>query len=131
MNTKIIEIPGRRRRRIHGAEFKASVIAACQHSGVSIASVALTNGLNANMLRKWVGEAERAEPRQVNSRSVMQTEKPSDDPQSPGFIPVQLPMSASAADIHIELLRSGTSIKVKWPASAAAECGAWLQALLR
>ena len=131
MNTKIVEIPGRRRRRIHSAEFKASLIEACRHSGVSIASVALANGLNANMLRKWVGEAERAEPHALRPRSFMHTENPSDDPRSPGFIPLQLPMSAPVADIHIEFLRSGTSIKVKWPASAAAECGTWLQTLLR
>lgn len=131
MNTKLVEIPGRRRRRIHSAEFKASLIQTCQHPGVSIASVALANGVNANMLRKWVDEAERGEPRELKSRSVMRTQPSVGESSSPDFISLQLPISAPAADIHIELMRSGTSIKVKWPASAAAQCGAWLQALLR
>ena len=44
---------GRRHRR-HSAEFKAKVVAECRHPGVSIASVALANGLNANLLRNWL-----------------------------------------------------------------------------
>ncbi|WP_172628422.1 transposase [Pseudomonas aeruginosa] len=45
---------GRRRRRKHEPEFKARVVAACEQPGVSIASVALSNGLNANLVRRWL-----------------------------------------------------------------------------
>ena len=45
MDTTLLEAPGRRTRRKHSAEFKASVIHACQQPGVSMASVALANGL--------------------------------------------------------------------------------------
>lgn len=41
----------RRRRRTHGAEFKTKVVSACQRPGVSMAAVALANGLNANLVR--------------------------------------------------------------------------------
>jgi transposase len=34
-------------------------------------------------------------------------------------------------DIRIELHRGTTTVKVTWPLSAAAECGAWLRELLR
>lgn len=44
----------RRRRRRHTVEFKANLIAACSRPGVSIASVALANGINANLLRRWI-----------------------------------------------------------------------------
>jgi transposase-like protein len=37
-----------RSKRRHGAEFKARVIEACRHPGVSIAAVALDHRLNAN-----------------------------------------------------------------------------------
>ena len=50
---------GRRRRRRHSAAFRAEAVAACQHPGVSIAAVALARGLNANLLRRWVLQAER------------------------------------------------------------------------
>jgi transposase-like protein len=52
-------LPGRRRRR-YTEEFKARVAEECRRPGVSIAAVALANGLNANLLRKWVAEREAA-----------------------------------------------------------------------
>ena len=52
----------RRRRRTHSAEFKAKVVAACRQPGVSIAAVALANGLNANLLRRWVVTEEQTQP---------------------------------------------------------------------
>lgn len=52
MNTNITPPPAGRQRRRHSPEFRASVIQACLQPGVSIAAVALANGLNANMMRK-------------------------------------------------------------------------------
>jgi transposase-like protein len=49
---------GRRRRRHHSVFFKAEAVGECQQPGVSIAAVALARGLNANLLRRWVKEAE-------------------------------------------------------------------------
>ena len=46
----------------YSAEFKQSVVGECMRPGVSIAAVALHRGLNANMLRKWVIEAEHRLP---------------------------------------------------------------------
>jgi hypothetical protein len=42
----VVESAGRRTHRRHGADFKAQVIRACRQPGVSIAAVALANGLN-------------------------------------------------------------------------------------
>jgi transposase len=58
MDTSVALSDGRRRRRKHGAEFKAHVVAACSKSGVSSASVAMANGINANLVRRWVKDAE-------------------------------------------------------------------------
>ena len=60
MNTYGVYLMGRRRRRRHSVEFKAAVIRECMRPGVSIAAVALAHRLNANMLRKWVIDAEQA-----------------------------------------------------------------------
>ena len=49
---------GRRRRRLHSDEFKANAVASCMQPGMSMASVAMANGINANLLRRWVREAE-------------------------------------------------------------------------
>ncbi|MEO6292777.1 MAG: transposase [Burkholderiaceae bacterium] len=58
MHTTDIQLPsaGRRRGR-YSDEFKGQVMAACKQPGVSTAAVALANGLNANLLRRWIADA--------------------------------------------------------------------------
>lgn len=51
---EIAKPPASRARRRHSPEFKAQLIAPCQQPGVSVAAVALANGLNANVLRQWL-----------------------------------------------------------------------------
>lgn len=128
MDTSPIAAPGRRRRRRHSAEFKASVVRACLQPGVSIAAVALANGLNANMLRKWVIDTERAASASFEPALLP---APSAADPSPGFIALSLPAAATPADIRIEVQRAGTTISVTWPSSAASECATWLRELLR
>ncbi len=124
MDTTQIDAPGRRLRRKHSAEFKASVILACRQPGVSMASVALANGLNATMLRKWVVEAERAAP----GRAPLEMPR-----QAAAFVPVALPNDRGAGrqDIRIELQRGNVRISLEWPRDGAAECAAWMRELLR
>ena len=122
---------GRRRRRIHSAEFKAETIAACMTPGVSIAAVAMGRGINANLLRRWLKvEEERAgnvAPPEAPTNVQVQTN------QAPGFLPLALPAVAPAvpSDIRIELRRGATSVSVMWPTDATAECAAWMRELLR
>ena len=129
MDTYPVELPDRRRRRRHSPEFRAAVIEACRQPGVSVAGVALANGLNANMLRKWVNEAERADRGEAGCRSQI-APRSQTEPMT-GFVPVPLPASAAQPDIRIEVKRAGTAISVTWPSNAAAECAAWLRELLR
>ena len=122
---------GRRRRRQHSAEFKAKVVAACRQPGVSIAAVALANGLNANLLRRWVVTEERA---QQAERSEPVSAPPARlDIDTGSFIPLQVeaPVIGGGPPISIELRRGATVIKVAWPLLAAADCAAWLRELLR
>lgn len=128
MNTYGVDLMGRRRRRRHTAEFKAAVIEECLKPGVSIAAVALAHSLNANMLRKWVIDAEHkviAPP--VNAPA--EPEPPGMPP--PTFIPLALPAATVDGEIRIELQRAGTVIKLVWPAAAARDCAAWLRDWLR
>jgi len=119
---------GRQRRRRHSEEFKAEVVRACRRRGVSIAAVALANGLNANLVRRWVDAAERAD-----NRGVVATREPvvARREVSPTFVPLQMSAPTSPAEIRIELKRGPLAVKVSWPASAAAECTGWLRELLR
>ena len=115
---------GRRRRRAHSAEFKAQVVAACCLPGVSIAAVAMANGVNANLARRWVVDAER--------RSSAASARTASGAVPTTFVPLQLPpVEAAPVDIRIELRRGTTVINVSWPCAAASQCAAWIRAVLR
>src|SRR5258708_27371214 len=90
---------GRRRRRHHSVFFKAEAVGACQQPGVSIASVALARGLNANLLRRWVHEAERGDAPIAIRSSGSDTVTESAD----GFVPVSLTSSPTASSLQIQL----------------------------
>jgi transposase len=115
---------GGRRRREHSAEFKAQVVAACSAPGVSNAAVAMAHGLNPNLARRWVREAER--------RGGGALVKAANSAVPTAFVPVQLPPAqAVPTDIRIELRRGPIAISVSWPCTAASQCAAWMRELLR
>jgi len=119
----------RRRRRLHSDEFKADAVAACTQPGVSMAAVALSRGVNANLLRRWVREAElHSTPKAPMIEARREVAPPPEAPTP--FIPFQLPAPV-AKDIRVEVRRGPTTISVTWPAEAAGECALWIRELLR
>lgn len=96
-------------------------------TGVSIAAVALAHGLNANMLRKWIIDAEHkgVRPAAAPARIAGVSMPP------PSFVPLALTAPPAQGDIHIELQCAGTTVKIVWPAAAARDCAAWLSDWLR
>ena len=131
--SSVVEPPGRRTHRRHSMDFKTQVVRACRQPGVSIASVALVNGLNANMLRRWVVEAERVSAVAVSGQGAIAVSATTAG-NLPAFVAVQMPASPAAPappDIHIELSRGPTTIVMRWPASQAGACAVWLREMLR
>lgn len=70
-------------RRLYEAESKERLIDACLQPGVSLASLALEHGVNANLLRKWVAQRIQfqGEVARPASGSVVL-------PEAPGFVRV-------------------------------------------
>ena len=114
-------VDGRRRRRLHSDEFKANAVASCQAAGISVAAVAMANGINANLLRRWMRERGCESP---SRRALKSVEASTTD--SAEFIPVTLASTAPAA-IRLKLQRGTTRIELEWPIEAADACGAWLR----
>jgi len=78
--------------------------------------------LNANLLRRWVREAEMS-PTKTLAKAV---------PAASTFVAVQFPEPVTpAGEIRIEVRRGATTITVAWPMAAAAECAGWMRELLR
>ncbi|MGV8864986.1 MAG: IS66-like element accessory protein TnpA [Pseudomonas sp.] len=106
-------------RRTYSKSFKAQVIAECAQPDTSIANVALTHNLNANLVHKWIllhGQKSHA----------LQT----------AFIPVKTspPIAAHQvppATIRIEVPHSKGTVVVSWPVENVAACSAFLRDLLR
>ena len=129
VNTTSEQPVARRRRRLHSDDFKASAVAACMQPGFSMAAVAMAHGINANLLRRWVREAEM----QRDGVGAAALATPRREGNAAAFVPVQLPApnAPSAPDIRIELRRGATAITVTWPSEAADACVAWMRKLLR
>ena len=112
----------RRTRRTHSEAFKQSVVAACREPGVSVAGVALANGLNANQVHRWMRERGIEPPGRRKADSAALTAL-----AEPGFVPVQVAPAVKAPVIRLEAQRGNARVKVEWPLEAAEACGAWLR----
>jgi transposase len=106
-------------RRSYSGSFKAQVIAECAQPDISIASVARTHNLNANLVHKWI---------RLHAQKTMALQT--------AFIPVKTltpsPIyQAMPATIRIEVPHSKGMVVVSWPAENVAACSAFLRDLLR
>jgi transposase len=119
-------------RRRHSAEFKTEVVNACSVPGASVAGVALSFGVNANLVRQWLrGRGFK----QVGSARAA----PASATRTQRFLPMVIPAAVAAKPdtcspagaIHVELRRGSLQVNVSWPQSSGADCGAWLRELLR
>jgi transposase len=103
-------------RRRYSAELKAEVLAQCDASGASVAKVAMSHGINANVVHRW---------RQLAREGSTEVAPPHRE-----FVPVPLTTAApagSGGEIRIQLRRGATAMTIAWPVSAAGDCAAWLR----
>jgi len=107
-------------RRHYSAELKAEVMAQCDAPGASVARVAMSHGINANVVHRW---------RQLVREGRTAVTLPPRE-----FVPVSLTTAAAPSadsDIRIELRRGATAMTIYWPLSAAADCAGWLREWLK
>jgi len=101
------------------------LVAACRRPGVSSAAVALAHSINANLLRRWVAEAEGNEGQQPAASERVPA-------SGEAFVALPLPSRSSAeAWVRIEVRRGALTVNVQWPSSAAHECAIWLREVLK
>lgn len=105
-----------RRRRLHTHEFKANAVAAAAQPGIPMAELAMSLGINANLLRRWV--------RGVQPCRSSPIDAPKAFPSA-----ASVPAAAELVPVHLS--------RAVWPATSSGDIrvevrrGAWLRELLR
>ncbi len=118
-------------RRRHSEKFKAQVLAACAEPGASVSAVALSLGLNDNLVHQWRrGRGYRSNQASAQE-PVSQVQPEFVALPLPAPMPVPSPATTPAEAIRVELKRGALAVIVTWPAAASSQCVAWLSELLR
>jgi len=107
-------------RRRYDDELKAQVVSECDAAGASVAKVAMSHGINANVVHRW-----RQLAREARAPASVRTSE---------FVAVSLapsPVAPVAGDIQVQLRRGVTAMTITWPVSASAEFAGWIRELLR
>jgi transposase-like protein len=128
---------GRLRRCEYTMEFKAQWVAACAQPGASVGGVALSHGLHANMVHRWIresgtvralpGACADAEPSFISlplSAAVAST----GDEQALGTLPPSPLSSPPSTPVQVRLQRGELVVSLQCPLS---QCGALLREVLR
>lgn len=103
-----------RQRSSYPKPFKAQVVQECLQPGASISSVAISHGINANVIRKWM-------PLYRDQSAATSL---------PAFVPLKAaPKRPAEATVIIELPVAGQLITVKWPASDPDGCAQFIRAV--
>jgi transposase len=126
----MIRLPTVRTRRRHAPQFRAQVVAACLQPGVSISAVALANGLNANLVRRWVKEHREGVGADVIGPGEGGRGR---DTALAQFVAVAVETApvVSTGDIRLEVRRGETAVHISWPGAQAGACAQWLREWLR
>jgi transposase-like protein len=128
---------GRARRRAYSKAFKAQLVAACAQPGASVGGVALSHGLHANMVHRWIREAQtvRASPRTRTEAEPSFISLPltavvarSCDEQALAALPPPPPSPPPTSPVQVRLQRGELVVSLQCPLS---QCGALLREVLR
>lgn len=116
-----MEVEQSRSRRRYSSELKAQILSECEVPGASVAKVAMSHGINANIVHGW--------------RKLARQGQAAIDVVQHDFVPVAVAPASEVRgrDEHIavELRRGALTMKVTWPMSAAGDLAAWTRELLR
>lgn len=102
-----------RQRTSYPKPFKAQVVQECLQPGVSMASVALRHGINANLVRKWIPA--------YRDRQA---------PALPAFVPMKLEPATrpdQQMPVSIEIPFGQQKLTVRWPSSDPQGCARFIR----
>lgn len=104
-----------RQRTSYPKPLKAQIVQECLQPGVSLASVALRHGINANLVRKWL-------PVYRDCQALA----------LPAFVPIKLPslpLPDQQMFVTIEVPFGQQNLTVKWPSTDPVGCARFIREL--
>ena len=129
-------------RRQYSAGLKAQVLGECEASGASVAKVAMSHGINANIVHSWrqlareAGQSSAAAttaPVQTQAQAKAHTQIQT----QAQFLPVMMAAATHPArstetpsSIEVELRRGAVTMRLTWPVCALADFAAWTRMVL-
>lgn len=125
MDTSDIKWPQRKRRGRYSNEFKQKLVEACNAPGTSVAAIALANGINANLLRRWISERTGIDNPVKDNADIQPL-----DLRAPGFIQINSIVSGATrpeAAFEVRLSRRDLQIVA---CGSSVDCAAFVRALL-
>ncbi|EAQ97011.1 transposase [Congregibacter litoralis] len=113
-SSDLTSAPIKQRRRRYPPEFKEQVLRECEQPGASVAGVAVSHGLNPNLVHNW--------------RRTHNILAPSGFVQLPAPGPV---VETSPTIVRIDVPTPKGTLVVHWPLSEMPQSVTWLRALTR
>jgi transposase len=113
---------GKTRRR-YGSQFKALVLAQCDEPGMSVAKVAMSHGINDNVVHRW---------RQLARQQ--QADAPRKPEQATTFVPLALPAPVASevkTEVRLDIRRGGVTVGITWPPQALADLAGFVREVLK
>lgn len=102
-----------RQRSSYPKPFKAQVVQECLQPGATLSSVAISHGINANVIRKWLPLYRDQPPAAL-----------------PAFVPLRAnPKRPEESSATIELPLGEQTLTVKWPTSDPEGCARFIRGL--
>ncbi|MEO8645720.1 transposase [Pseudomonas sp.] len=102
-----------RQRKSYPKSFKSQLVQECLQPGVSVAAIAMSHGINANVVRRWI-------PLYHDQQAVT----------LPAFIPLKVePKPKTEALAIIELALGQQTLTVRWPSSDPDGCARLIRGL--
>jgi transposase len=119
----------RKTRRRYGAQFKAMVLAQCNEPGMSVAQVAMSHGINDNVVHRW---RQLAREEQTAPSAIVGTQSPVSQPAA--FVPLALPAPDAPevrTEVRLDVKRGALTVGVAWPQEALGELAGFVRELLK
>jgi len=119
---------GKTRRR-YGAQFKAMVLTQCDEPGMSVAQVAMSHGINDNVVHRW-----RQLARQQRSALHGAGDAQPSGERPAGFVPLALPAPDAppvTTEVRLDIRRGAVTVGVAWPEKALGELAGFARELLK